>query len=563
MIPEIISFAERIKNETATAPVKELNKKNGREPNKRPAIIVLETEGSDTDLKLKGEMKILDDDSKIEAFLETVRDLHALEFEKSAEGFRRWLRDQIHIRNINKCLGSTGGLLNSIPFAFQLTEKNISGFENKASKMKFNEWAEPNKTVKTNLTDGLRALYLSLHEDETRWKVLSENEKSLVFVLLPDSICDISRYLFYQAFGDDRRSEPENEKFLSEKEMSCPICKKSARLTNPRDQTYQSKKPFLFHVGRGGEDSQYSFRLCLTCENKYEDAKDAISTAKFRIFPLFSDKDTEKDFRYTDEYGVARNFKDIMSDPLIRSIRKERKEFNFHLIARSGSDIWLCDYICGYSPFITGPEGQDYNRFDLENAWKDLFNVKFINYFDDKPDFGSRSNHITSIYLALRQKIFSSVYRGENNLLKREDVERVCDLRIREILIKESKLNKNCQEAVQAAFELLNILRWEIMDVPTKEDQQNALKLGRAFRIVIGKSKAENPHNLLSLALDKPTMDGAKSILTRLLDKYHHAFNELEPHRALISECLKAQYHVNKFDLLKTQFYAGYFEVSQ
>ncbi|MBN2122530.1 hypothetical protein JW721_05775 [Candidatus Micrarchaeota archaeon] len=103
------------------------------------------------------------------------------------------------------------------------------------------------------------------------------------------------------------------------------------------------------------------------------------------------------------------------------------------------------------------------------------------------------------------------------------------------------------------------------MEIP-KEDQENARKLGEAFRVVTELSEAGNKHALLSLALDKPHVDGAKSVLARLLDKFHHKFSDIdcsEDKRKLITDALDSNYSVTRFDLLKPYFYAGYFEVKK
>jgi hypothetical protein len=363
----------------------------------------------------------------------------------------------------------------------------------------------------------------------------------------------------YQAFEKDRKQEWENPKFVTNSEEKCQVCGKLAYLGYPFDFTYQPKKPFLTHKGRP-DMAGIEFRICGDCNAQYRMAFDDLNQAGFRLFPIFQ-KDISQGLTFVNEDGVAKSFREIMEHMAKQSTQNR---FDFQLVGMKSDGIWLYDYVSGYSLYLNETQYLKYSRFNAEADMWCVFGIqKNYPYFDDNPkQLATRNTRLRVAIMSMRERIFNFVYRGDDSTLSREDISQAVDYRIREVLLGDAITLKRANEVLDSAMRLSKVVRSKVMEVP-KEDQENAELTGNVFRIILSKSKAKNPHELLGLALDKPRMDGVKSVLSRLLDKYHHTFVELEKEdEKMISKALGAKYKVDRFDLLKIYFYKGYFEVS-
>jgi len=542
MIKDLILFAEQIdSNESSRITARET---------KNPVIIINTSEESDS-IKFTG-FELFDDknDQKLIEFFGNIPDL---EIPINANEIRNWIKKQNKIRkSSNKKLGSTSGLMNSVPYVVIMSKKNYAEFEKKTIEMKPpKEGWKTFPELQNKLTEDIKQVYIDF------WKKQEIDEEklkeSIIFVVLPKKIGTYERKKLYSAFEEDRKNEWENADNNSKIEMNCPICGELGILGTHSDDTYQDKKPFYHRYDR---PESIGFRLCLKCTTRYDVSKETLFSAGFRIFPLFSKDHIPNGMYFISDEGKAKNFREIITE--LRE-KTKRDIFDFQLVALSGDRIWLCDYITGYSPFFQN----GYSRFYAEHdIWHILGLEKYYPYFDDPPK--SRYGSIRSAIYAMRDKIFNYVYRGENQTLAIEDINQITDLRIKELIRNISKPEKDCKKTLESAIRLLDkaCLRWKDMVDISQQDQENAKMLGKAFRIVTNLSEAENKHNLLTLALDKPKIDGVKSVLSRLLDRFHHKFNELESdEQKIISNCLDAKYSIDRFDLLKTYFYIGYFNV--
>lgn len=512
------------------------------------AVIIITTKLEEQNLKYESS-KLLEKEEDISIFIKSIPDLG---LPNDANGFKNWIRTQKNIRGGNKCLGSTGGLMNSVPYVAQLSDKNLGNFEKKAEKMD-----SPKKGWKTKpefqdkLTKNMRDIYL------TFWKKNKPDKEKIanafLFILLPEELDGLKRKEIYKYFSKDRLNEWENDEHCTKKERPCPVCGKTAILGITDDATYQDKKPFIKRYGR---PDSYLFRICNSCMTKYLKAKRTL--AMFRIFPLFKKRQIPEGMTFIDDDGKAKKFSEIIEK--MKALTKQ-EEFDFELIGIGKDGIWLYDYITGYKPYFSN----GYSRFNAErDVWSALGIEKSYPYFDDNPKiFANKSGKIQVMAYEIREKIFNFVYRGNDEALKREDITNALDANIHSILTEIKKPEKRCADVIKSAIRIMDVLRWKNMEI-TKKDQENAINLGRAFRKVTGLSEAGNKYNLLNLALDKPKVDGVKSVLARLLDKFNHKFGELKPNdQKLISECLKAEYDADRFDPLKVYFYAGYFEVNE
>ena len=553
MINELIEFAALVKhaNRQVASSVYTPNKKYKQ-------VFIVNTLNSETRLEFSG-YELLKTDIELDAFIKTVPELELLD----ANNFITWIVTQNRIRSSgNKRLGSVSGLMNSVPYVCILTSKNFANFENKAKEMRppTSGW-KTYQEVQNNITESLSQIYI------TFWKSANLKDSdinSLVFVLFPKIVAGIPREELYKAFERDRKYEWENDEYCSTKKLSCPVCQKEDVLGTHEYDTYQLKKPFLMHLGR---PERFSFRLCMDCSVKYSDAMASLRKAGFKIFPLFAKNSIPSGMTFTNDNGSALSFSAIFSE-IEKHAKKER--YDFQLMAISGSEVWLCDYVSGYSPYFKGKGVDGYTRFIVEDDIWEILGIKRESgkypYFTDEPEspkYRNTPRWIKSYIYTFRESIFNFVYRGQDTITK-EMLTELVDAAIRHKITEQSNAYKSCTRICELTLSLFRIVRWRTMEEIQKEDQENAKKLGEAFRIVVSLSEAENTHNLISPVLDKPCMEDVKRGLSKLLDKFHYKFGDLSSEQQeLISTCLEAQYKVDRFELLKMYFYAGYFKVKK
>lgn len=545
MIGEIIKFAEYCGAGTGYS---------GRE--RKNQVIIIKTKEDVSGVSYDG-AETFTDDKKLRAFLNLLNDLNV---PKEPNDFKNWLIRQNSLASTNKRLGSTSGPMNSVPCVLSLSAKNLEKFEKKVGLMKdpSDGW-KTKPELQSKLTEEIKSVYLSWWTSAGKTHTPPEN--TLIFILLPSKIDDVERMHIYQAFKNDRKQEWENPKFVTSSEEKCQVCGKSAHLGYPSDFTYQAKKPFLTHKGRPDMNG-IEFRICSDCNTDYRMALENLQQARFRLFPIFQEDMPQGLTFVNDEDGGAKSFREIMKQMAKQS---GRNNFNFQLVGMRNDGIWLYDYISGYSFYLNETQNLKYSRFNAEKDMWGIFGIqKNYPYFNDSPkQLASRNARIRSAIMSMRERIFNFVYRGDDSALSREDISQAADYRIRELLLDNTIKLKNANEVLESAIRLSKVVRCKVMEVP-KEDQKNAELTGNVFRIILSKSKAKNPHELLGLALDKPRMDGVKSVLSRLLDRYHHTFVDLgKEDEKRISKALGAKYTVDRFDLLKMYFYKGYFEVSE
>jgi len=453
--------------------------------------------------------------------------------------------------------------MNSVPYVLSLSEKNLEEFEKKVGLMRdpSDGW-KTKPELQSKLTEAMKSVYLDWWT--SAGKTHTSQKDTLIFILLPSKIDDVERREIYDAFENDRKQEWENRKFVTSSEEKCQVCGKSAHLGYPFDFTYQPKKPFLTHKGRPDVDG-IGFRICGDCNAGYRMAFDSLKQAGFRLFPIFQEdmsRIQKRGLIFINEDGGAKRFREIMEQMAKQS---GRNSFNFQLVGMTNDGIWLYDYVSSYSLYLNETQNPRYSRFNAETDMWRVFGIqKNYPYFDDNPkQLASRHARIRGAIMSMRERIFNFVYRGDDSAISKEDISQATDYRIRELLLDNTIMLKNANEVIESAIRLSNVVRCKVMEVP-KEDQENAELTGNVFRTILSKSKAKNPHELLGLALDKPRMDGVKSVLSRLLDKYHHAFVDLKKEdEKMISKALGAKYTVDRFDLLKIYFYKGYFGGSE
>lgn len=593
IVKDIIDFATRLEIDAEGV---------GARPEKKrdDLIIVIHTRPDGEGIKFES-YETLNTNEKICAFLERTPDL---KFSVTPDGFRHWITRQINLQDDpNKRLGSMSGPMNSVPYVVKLSknnlkvsEKNPDGFRGKINKMKASKevWKDDgkvSKAIKERLTECSKKAYLAF------WDSISNEPRNgimdtLVFVLFPQDIGGYNRRDVYVSFESDRGKEWGNKKFVTKKSEICPVCNNIRVLGPLSGETYQSKKPFLKRIDRPDE---YGLRVCLECMGKYRDAEKRILNAGFRIFPIFGEGTIpSKNFHLLEDDGRPKSFHKIFSD-----LKKtDRTRFDFQLVGFSEGTLWLCDYITGYSPYFEPeaaeqPNENTYSRFSAESDFWGILGVKYnYPYFQTlkeikkHKDLRNIDNSSISFILGVRERVFDFVYRGDDVALGRKDVTTAVDLRVKRAIYGKADCESACREIVQKGTRLLRMFetvvvpeknrqkadkgscqvlgRCNDMGVVLEEDRQKAKLLGKVFRGVIGLSEAGNKHNLLSLALDKPDIDGVKSVLARLLDKFKHKFNELKPdEQRMISDALGAEYSVKQFEPLKVYFYAGYFEVGE
>jgi hypothetical protein len=550
MISEIIDFAEHCfgKSGVAGTDYSRRERKN--------QVIVIKTK---KDLSYDS-AETFTDDKKLHAFLNLLNDLNV---PKESNDFKNWLIRQNSLASINKRLGSTSGPMNSVPYVLSLSEKNLEEFEKKVKLMRdpSDGW-KTKPELQSKLTKAVKSVYLSWWT--SAGKTHTHPKNTLIFILLPIKIDGVERTYIYQSFENDRKQEWENPRFVTSSEEKCQVCGKSANLGYPFDFTYQAKKPFLTHKGRPDMDG-IEFRICGECNAQYRSAFDSLQHAGFRLFPIFHGG-MPRGLTFVNEDGGAKRFREIMEQMAKLSTLNK---FDFQLVGMTNDGIWLYDYVSGYSLYLNKTQDLRYSRFYSRfHAEADMWRVfgiqKNYPYFDDNPEqLASRHARSRIAIMSIRERIFNFVYRGDDSALSREDISQATDYRIRELLLDDTITLNNANEILESAIRLSKVVGCKVMEVP-KEDQENAELTGNVFRIILSKSKAKNPHELLGLALDKPRMDGVKSVLSRLLDRYHHTFVDLEKEdEKMISKALGAKYTVNRFDLLKIYFYKGYFEVNE
>lgn len=548
MIGEIIKFAEYCGAGTGYS---------GRE--RKNQVIIIKTKEDVSCVSYDG-AETFTDDKKLRAFLNLLNDLNV---PKEPNDFKNWLIRQNSLASTNKRLGSTSGPMNSVPHVLSLSEKNLEEFEKKVGYMRdpSDGW-KTKPELQSKLTNAMKSIYLSWWT--SAGKTHTHPKNTLIFIMLPAKIDDVERMYIYQAFENDRKQEWENPKFVTSSEEKCQVCGKSAHLGYPFDFTYQAKKPFLTHKGRPDMDG-IEFRICGDCNAQYRMAFDSLQQARFRLFPIFQGdmlRIRNRGLTFVNEDGGAKSFREIMEQMAKLSTQNK---FDFQLVGMTNDGIWLYDYVSGYSLYLNETQDPRYSRFYAEADMWSVFGIqKNYPYFDDNPkQLATRHARIRIAIMSMRERIFNFVYRGDDSALSREDISQAADYRIRELLLDNAVKLKNANEVLKSAIRLSKVVRCKFMEVP-KEDQESAELTGNVFRTILSKSKAKNPHELLGLALDKPRMDGVKSVLSRLLDKYHHTFVDLKKEdEKMISKALGAKYTVDRFDLLKIYFYKGYFEVSE
>lgn len=533
MISELIKFADTVGY--SDIPQKEVKNQ----------IIVIDTVTDGKNIGYKS-YRIINEDEKISEFLKEVSDIEYLPADPKS--FRNWLYEnkQPPYKDHNKGLGGSQGLGNSIPFIFELTEKNRKDFQKKLNTgLTPTDGWKSNPELQDELTENLKEIYEQFWEKFEKSNIeIGDGEDPICVILMPTKYREIAREEIYRMFIADRKTEVPNKKFSSNEKNNCPICREKDTLYAP--VTYQDKKPFL---KRSDRPNPYESLVCAKCCVKVHDAIEMLRKRQFRLFPIFHVIDRTPVMTHDD--GTALTFREAINEVPAT----ENGTYDFYLVGLSGknAEIWLYDYISGYKKNIGTMA-----RFEAESImWTDIIGKKKPAYFDELTGLnGNTQGYAQSI----RDKIFQLVYRGDDSAVTKEDTIHGVVLRIKDEIYNTKNPEGRCKKIVESSLKLFKVLRWGSAMAVSKEDQNNAEELGKAYRTVVELSEAGNKHLLLSPGADKPMVEGVQQCLANLVHKYKHKFNELEKEdETLIGNALEAKYETKEFNKLKMYFYAGYF----